>query len=334
MNGELKVRILLVDSFTPYALTLRKRLLRKGLRIDVAFTPEQALLKVDRGLYDLCIISHRLRNWSDVRDRSGIDLLKELRYRDEGLRFIFNSDYPDVESVREVLTPVDDLHVLSYTRSNEGIAPIIETVRNLHKSLSESVRELFRDEEPHALAEVLQSINADLVQYLKKDPSALHQIPPHVFEELVAELLAHYGWQVDVTKQTRDGGYDIFAIRKDISGVSSSWLIECKRYRSDRKVGVEVARALYGVKSDLRVGMSMLATTSSFSADVYAYKSSRYDLELRDFIGIVEWINDYRPHPGGKLYLHNNRLIVPGDPEWKDSAFRLTKKTARRREQK
>jgi restriction system protein len=63
--------------------------------------------------------------------------------------------------------------------------------------------------------------------------------------ELIAELLASYGWTVDLTKQTRDGGYDIFALRKDALGVQSSWLIECKRDHSLRNVSL-ISAALSG----------------------------------------------------------------------------------------
>lgn len=319
MKDEVTIRILIVENATDYALSRRDILLNEGLIVDVAFGPEEAASKVDTNLYDLCIVGHRLQNRNDVHDRSGIDLIKNLAQRDKALRFIFNPFHPDAESIRELMSPENDLHVLNCISAAEGPKPIIETVRELQKALSASLREVFRDEElPPALTEVLHSINIKLIQALKESPLELYQIPPNVFEELVAELLAHYGWKVDVTKQTRDDGYDIFAIRKDISGMTSSWIIECKRYRGDRKIGVDVARSLYSVKSDLRVGMSMLATTSWFSKDVYSYKASRYDLELRDFAGIMEWINQYRPHPGGKLYMKDNKLIIPGDPEWKN----------------
>jgi hypothetical protein len=52
-------------------------------------------------------------------------------------------------------------------------------------------------------------------------------------------------------------------------------------------------------------------TTSRFSPDAMHYKSSRYDLHLRDYEGIVEWINAYRSLPTGKLHIENNRLILP-----------------------
>ncbi len=163
---------------------------------------------------------------------------------------------------------------------------------------------------PDSLVEAIQTITAELIQYLAKHPKAMYEIKPRQFEELIDEILASYGWQVHLTKATRDGGYDLFAISKDPAGVETSWMIECKKYR---KVGIDVARALYGVKTDLKVASMMLATTSYFSRDLHAYKASRYDLELRDYEGILEWLNEYRPNPNGRLYIKDNRLVMPGD---------------------
>ncbi len=176
--------------------------------------------------------------------------------------------------------------------------------------------ELYADSNPpEILVETVQTISVELIKYLAENPEALFEIKPRRFEELIAEILASYGWQVNLTKATRDGGYDIFAISRDLAGAETSWVIECKRNRADRKVGIDVARALYGVKTDLKAASMMLATTSHFSRDLQAYKTSRYDLELRDYEGIVEWINEYRPNPNGRLYIKDNRLIVPGDEE-------------------
>ena len=36
-------------------------------------------------------------------------------------------------------------------------------------------------------------------------------------------------------------------------------------------------------------------------------------IELRDYEGILEWINEYRSNPDGKLYIKDNRLTLPGE---------------------
>lgn len=176
-----------------------------------------------------------------------------------------------------------------------------------------SLRRLFSDENlaPELIKDIT-AINAEMIAYLKKHKDAVHMVPPRVFEELIAELLAGFGWEVALTASTRDGGYDIFAISKDISGVKTSWIIECKKFAPEKPVGVGIARALYATKMRLGVAGAMLATTSYFTKDVEKYAASTYDLALRDYCGILEWINEYRPNPNGRLYINNSTLIVPG----------------------
>ncbi len=153
----------------------------------------------------------------------------------------------------------------------------------------------------------------ELIAYLKKHPSELYNIRPRQFEELIAEILVSYGWEVTLTSSTRDGGVDILGVTKTIEGIQNSVIIDCKKYSKDRRVELHWARAIYGVKQDLRVANAMLVTTSDFEPGVYKYKSERYDFDLRNYEGVVEWINEYKPHPNGKLHIKENRLVMPGD---------------------
>lgn len=171
-------------------------------------------------------------------------------------------------------------------------------------------------EPPEPVIAIVQSLTTDLIAHIKRNPEQIYSMAARQFEELVAEILASYGWRVELTGATRDGGYDIFAISRDSSGLQTSWLIECKKYRRDRIVGIDMVRALYGTR-DLLVpaGMLMVATTSHFSKDVHALKESRYDLQLRDYEAILEWINAYHPNPTGRLYIKSGQLVLgkPGD---------------------
>jgi restriction system protein len=161
------------------------------------------------------------------------------------------------------------------------------------------------------LVEAVSSINAELIAYLKLHPEGLYTIEPRQFEEIIAELLANFGWEVDLTPKTKDGGYDIFAIAKNIApNVNAAWIIECKRYMREKKVGVEIVRALYGAKSSFDGVNAMLATTSSFTQGARKFKSSRYNLELRDYAGVVEWLEAYRLNPGGTLYIQNHNQVL------------------------
>jgi HJR/Mrr/RecB family endonuclease len=178
-----------------------------------------------------------------------------------------------------------------------------------------ALRELYGDQQPsEKVIEVIRVISTELIKHLKRHPEAMYKIKPRQFEELVAEILASYGWQVRLTPAIKDGGYDIFAISKDTeAGVETSWIIECKKYAPENRVGVDIVRALYGIKSDLKVASALLATTSYFTKGVKDFKASRYDIELKDYEGILEWINQYRPNPNGKLYIKDNRIILPNE---------------------
>jgi hypothetical protein len=151
---------------------------------------------------------------------------------------------------------------------------------------------------------VCDSISSELITFLKHHPNEMYSLRPRQFEKLIAEILTHYGWIVQLTPATRDGGYDIFAICKDISGVSNSWIIECKKYEKERKVGVDIVRALYGAAGGLQCANAaiMLATTATFTKNAMKYASSKYNFELRDYESVIKWINAYKPHNSGKLY--------------------------------
>lgn len=127
------------------------------------------------------------------------------------------------------------------------------------------------------------------------DPSKLHELDPFLFESVVAELLASFGWEVNVTRPTRDGGYDILAVATDPSGLQTSWLVECKRYQSGKKVSVETARQLLGVKTHLGVPNALLVTTSSLTADAQQLSSARQDLHFIDHAPLVAWLRGYAP---------------------------------------
>jgi hypothetical protein len=118
---------------------------------------------------------------------------------------------------------------------------------------------------------------------------ALLQLNPRQFEEFVAELWQRFGYDVELTKRTRDGGYDIVAVGRSVA--STRFLIECKRYDPNNKVGVSTVRQLYGVKTDQRATKGILATTSYLTADAEEFIDDHFwELEARDHQGIIDWV--------------------------------------------
>ncbi len=52
------------------------------------------------------------------------------------------------------------------------------------------------------------------IERLSQFPGDLRNLNRRRFEELVAELFVGFGYAVELTKRTRDGGKDIIAIKK------------------------------------------------------------------------------------------------------------------------
>lgn len=139
-------------------------------------------------------------------------------------------------------------------------------------------------------------VNEALVERMRSHPQSIYDLPPRKFEELIAELLTDLGYEVELTPATRDGGKDILAYMATPHG-RLLCLVEAKRYRRDRPVGVELVRQLYGTLTDAEASSAMLVTTSSFSPDARTFqKRHEYRLTLRDYGHIVDWMAGYRRH--------------------------------------
>ncbi|MEC8964976.1 MAG: restriction endonuclease [Pseudomonadota bacterium] len=178
--------------------------------------------------------------------------------------------------------------VLNFTLNNSTGAqteggPEFEYVREIY-----SVRDLF---------DLHESIT-ELISALKADAQLICEITPRQFEEIVAEVFKSKGYEVDLTKRTRDGGKDIIAIHTDSLGISNKYFIECKCYSENNKINVDVVRTLYGVKNTKDgPNKAILVTTSTFTNDARKFveneASSSWDLSLVDRERLLQWLNEY-----------------------------------------
>lgn len=139
----------------------------------------------------------------------------------------------------------------------------------------------------------LKEINEELISYLARNPKFIHQLHHRKFEELIAEIFKKKGYEVTLTPQTRDGGKDIIAVYNSPFG-HQMFIVKCKKYKEDYKVGVELVRSLYGVKSAERYTQAILVTSSSFTEDAKRFvKPIEYELTLKDFNDVKGWCADY-----------------------------------------
>ncbi len=147
-------------------------------------------------------------------------------------------------------------------------------------------------------ATLVREANDRILHEIARTPSRIFDVSPVDFEVLMAKVFAGLGYEVELTKQTRDGGIDILAI-KNVDDVCLRFLIECKRYAQSRHVGVSLVRELFGVKHHLGASKAIIATTSDFTKPALEFaQAHRWELELKNRDGIIQWI---------KSYLHTER---------------------------
>lgn len=148
----------------------------------------------------------------------------------------------------------------------------------------------------------------EILQNIQEQPEQLFDLTPRQFEEVIAELLANFGWDVSLTRPTKDGGYDILAVNRDSSGLETTWIVECKKYRPGNKVGVEIVRSLSGVKAHLGVSNALLVTSSEFSKGSKQLADSRYDLHLIEYFDLLNWLKQYRISSEEKPHFEDRRF--------------------------
>lgn len=133
-------------------------------------------------------------------------------------------------------------------------------------------------------------VSQKLTEYLIANPDAMHQLSPRKFEELVAYLMEQQGYEVTLTKQTRDGGVDIFALKRDGFG-NFLTIVDCKKYSEKNPVGIDLVRTMYGTLNIAKASHAIIATTSRFTKDAKVLaEEHKYQISLKDHSDITKWI--------------------------------------------
>jgi restriction system protein len=148
-------------------------------------------------------------------------------------------------------------------------------------------------------------VTDQLIEELKRRPESIYDLSPRRFEELLADLLVDQGMEVQLTQETRDGGRDIIAEYNTPAG-RILCLVDAKKYRRDRTIGVGLIRQLHGTLCDHKATTAMMITTSTYSPDAHAYqRRHKWQLSLRDYNDVIELLGKYKKTKTG--------LILPND---------------------
>jgi Restriction endonuclease len=119
----------------------------------------------------------------------------------------------------------------------------------------------------------------------------LHLLRPRQFEYLtfcyIKDIL---DCNLVMTKETRDGGYDLICF----DSVIGPFIVEAKKYNK-KKVDVSIIRQLVGVQARDGIPKSILVTTGQVTADAIRerdkFKWTPYSLEIHDIDDITSWLN-------------------------------------------
>jgi restriction endonuclease Mrr len=171
----------------------------------------------------------------------------------------------------------------------------LKTTARAQKSIAEligSLRAANDNQRPASIT--VEDIERRIVSQLASQPDDLYQLRPVYFEQLVCTLLADMGLEVQLTPQTRDGGRDILAVANTPFGQLLT-IVECKKYAPHNKISVNELRSfLFTIRERDRASCGLFATTSFFSRDANKLAADySYQLKLRDFGGLKDWLNRY-----------------------------------------
>ena len=183
-----------------------------------------------------------------------------------------------------------DLALLSSTE----VIELVGSPDELQSKLRRDIRSRIEAEVANRHEVVVPSVLPVYWPTLASNPDELSKCPSRFFEELVAELLKADGWDVELVARNNVPGPDIIAVSSRlVDSVPLSLIVECKRYRGDRPVGVAAVRNLvYWVNEEYKSTLGMIATTSTFTSEAVSLvnTSHRWRISLKDQQEILRWL--------------------------------------------
>lgn len=214
------------------------------------------------------------------------------------------------EKISEIFSSEKYLNSLKEIESFSSMPSVIENLQSTFNSInydfSQAIKGFNAEDEvqdseitqKESITEIIFSETTrikELIFQIYLNNEKLFQVNPREFEKIIAELLYSKGFDVELTKQTRDNGYDILALKyvDDFSPIK--YLVECKKFNPSRKVGVEIIRSFKEVISTEQANKGIIVTTSYFSSEaIKKQKETPLLLDYKNKDDVIEWVNNYR----------------------------------------
>ncbi|MFX0211950.1 MAG: restriction endonuclease [Candidatus Hodarchaeota archaeon] len=215
--------------------------------------------------------------------------------REHTLAEIGKQLYLSAERIRQI--EVLALRKLKHPIGSRKLKRLVEPIQERMEERKKDEEKIIEFPTDFNIGLITTNITEELIRYFAEHPDEMKTMNPRRLEEMIAELFIGFGYEVELTKQTRDGGRDVIAIKD--SEVAEKFIIEAKRPKPGKPVGIVPVRALYGVKSDEKATKAILATTTHFTRDaIMFFKRHIWELEQKDYDGIMQWIKQYLKQKG------------------------------------
>ena len=185
-------------------------------------------------------------------------------------------------------------------------APSLESMRSF---LEWKKEHLEKDEiasiELFPVVEKITQLTPDLIEHLRSHSKDLDNLRWDVFERLVAEFFASWGWEdVRLVGRNNKTSADIFAAYiLNPLGVKVRYFVEVKRWK--HKVGVQIIDQVYGAMLSERQAFgwhaAMIVSVVGFK-DFEKYSRETLTLkgvELKDRNDLLMWLKGYKPNKNG-----------------------------------
>lgn len=262
--------------------------------------------------FETGLIVYSRNTWHDI-----IDTFEKLEFKEEEVKFVryftrgateLNINSSSIEVPKVLLEYAQITNYFNLFLNENGIQIYSQSIYNklnlldvdgtAYKFKEVSSKNAVYLGKPIFIQEIpkiiVSSVNTELLNKIKNDPRLLYKISSRQFEEIVAELLIERGFEVKLTKATCDGGVDIYVAQNNLLG-SFLYLVECKQYSPEHKVGVNVLRSLYGSVEAKNATAGILVTTSYFSKPAITFQQPlTHKLSLVDFNILSDWLNSLK----------------------------------------
>jgi hypothetical protein len=136
------------------------------------------------------------------------------------------------------------------------------------------------------------------LEALRRDPRRVYDLSPRRFEEVVAELLASFGWEISLRSRTGDEGFDMLGISRSTAGSETARVVQCRLHTPDRPVGRREMRRLVATRELLRMPRALLVAPSGVTRDAAEFAEKFPGIDIADFDVFAEWLSRYVPPAG------------------------------------